>query len=87
MRYNYKTNGTCSTEISFDLDDDIVRNIVFTGGCSGNLKVIQKLLEGFTVERIVSELGGATCGQRPTSCADQLSKAVQKAYQSTVQTK
>jgi uncharacterized protein (TIGR03905 family) len=81
MRHNYKTKNTCSTKISFDLDGSIVRNVEFTGGCDGNLKVIPKLVEGFTVEQIVSLLGGTFCGRRPTSCADQLAIAVQKAYE------
>ncbi len=80
MRHNYKTKGTCSTKIMFDLDGDIVRNIEFTGGCNGNLLAIQKLLDGFTVERIESELSGTLCGRRSTSCVDQLAKAVRKAY-------
>lgn len=79
MRHSYKTKDTCASKIDFDLDGDVVRNIEFVGGCDGNLKAIQKLLDGFTVEQIVSKLGGTLCGRRPTSCTDQLSKAVQKA--------
>ena len=81
MRYTYKTQNTCSTSITFDLEGDIVRSIQFTGGCHGNLQAIQKLTEGFTVEKIVTMLGGNTCGARPTSCADQLAVAVERAYQ------
>lgn len=80
MRHSYKTKDVCASKIDFDLDGDIVRNIEFTGGCRGNLLVIQKLLDGFPAERLVSEVGGTLCGRRPTSCADQLSKAVMKAY-------
>jgi uncharacterized protein (TIGR03905 family) len=79
MRHSYKTKDTCSSKITFDLDDGIVRNIEFTGGCNGNLKVIQKLVDGFTAEHITTQLGGVLCGRRPTSCGDQLAKAVQKA--------
>jgi len=81
MRHNYKTQGICPKNISFDLDGNVVKNVEFTGGCSGNLKVIQKLVEGFTVEKIVENLGGTQCGMRPTSCGDQLAKAVQAAYE------
>ena len=80
MRYSYKTNGTCSTVIEFDIDGDIISNVKFTGGCNGNLKAISKLLEGKTVEEIEEQLLGNTCGRRPTSCTDQLAIAVRKAY-------
>ena len=80
MRYDYATEMVCSQQISFDLDDNIVSNIEFVGGCNGNLKAISKLVDGWTVEKIESYLLGNTCGRRPTSCADQLAKAVRKAY-------
>ena len=76
----YNTEFTCSRVIDFDLDGDVVRNISFTGGCNGNLKAISKLLEGQTVGYIEDTLSGNTCGARPTSCADQLAKAVRAAY-------
>jgi uncharacterized protein (TIGR03905 family) len=65
--------------ISFDLDGDKVRNISFTGGCNGNLKTISSLLEGWTVDDIEKKLTGIICGRRPTSCSDQLAKAVRAA--------
>ena len=80
MRYNYKTEMVCSQVISFDLDDDKVSNIEFMGGCNGNLKAISKLVDGWSVDKIESYLRGNTCGPRPTSCADQLARAVRKAY-------
>ncbi len=83
MRYTYKTEYTCSQAISFDIDGNVITNIEFTGGCNGNLKAISKLLEGVTVEEIESKLLGNTCGRRPTSCADQLARAVRKAYDET----
>ena len=67
-------------EIDIDLDGDVVSNIEFIGGCNGNLKAISKLVDGFTVEQIEQKLLGNTCGMKPTSCADQLAKAVRKAY-------
>ena len=81
MRYDYPTEMVCSQLISFDIDGDVISNIVFTGGCNGNLKAISKLVDGWTVDKIESYLLGNTCGRRPTSCADQLAKAVRKAYE------
>ena len=80
MHFDYTTENTCSQVISFDLEGNVVRNIVFTGGCSGNLQAIAKLVDGFTVEQIEEKLLGNTCGRRPTSCADQLAIAVRAAY-------
>lgn len=81
MRYDMPTEMVCSQLISFDLNDDVVSNIEFMGGCNGNLKAIAKLVDGWTVEKIEEYLLGNLCGRRPTSCADQLAKAVRKAYE------
>ncbi len=81
MKHEYKTQMTCSSKIIFDLDDDKVSNIKFIGGCDGNLKAISKLVDGWTVDQITEKLSGNTCGGRPTSCADQLARAVAKAYE------
>ncbi len=83
MKYRYKTEGTCSVEISFDINDDVITNIKFFGGCPGNLNAISKLLDGKTVDYIEENLKGNPCGNRGTSCADQLAKAVRKAYEET----
>jgi len=83
MHYNYKTSGVCSSRIDFEIDGDIITNVRFTGGCNGNLKAVSKLVDGFSVEQIESKLLGNTCGMRSTSCADQLAKAVRKAYMDT----
>ncbi len=80
MTYTYKTKMTCSTAIEFDIEGDVIRHVKFIGGCNGNLKAIGKLVEGMTVDQIESTLAGNTCGPRPTSCADQLAKAVREAY-------
>lgn len=80
MEYKYKTQGVCSQEITFNIEGNVITNINFYGGCNGNLKAISKLVEGMTVEEIESKLLGNTCGFKPTSCADQLAKAVRKAY-------
>ncbi|MBR5362717.1 MAG: TIGR03905 family TSCPD domain-containing protein [Oscillospiraceae bacterium] len=81
MNYVYQTKNVCAQRIRFDLEGNIVRNIQFTGGCNGNLKAISKLVDGWTVEQIEEKLLGNTCGPRPTSCADQLAKAVRQAYE------
>ena len=81
MKHVYKTSGTCSQLITFELDGDKVSNIVFLGGCNGNLKAISKLVDGMTVDYIEGKLKGNTCGPRSTSCADQLAIAVRKAYE------
>lgn len=80
FHYDYLTQNTCSRVISLDLDGDKVHNIVFLGGCDGNLKMIAKLAEGWTVDEIEGKMTGNTCGRRNTSCADQLARAVRAAY-------
>lgn len=80
MHYIHQTQFTCAQHIEFDINDNIITNIRFDGGCNGNLKAISKLLDGQTVEYIESMLKGNLCGRRPTSCADQLAIAVRKAY-------
>ena len=76
----YNTQGVCSRKIEFDLtDDNIVKNVVFHGGCNGNLKAIAKLVEGQKATDVMNILKGNTCGFRNTSCADQFSKAIEKA--------
>ena len=80
MNYEYKTQGTCAKLITFDINGNVITNIKFHGGCDGNLKAISKILDGATVEEIEGKLLGNTCGWKQTSCADQLAKAVRKAY-------
>lgn len=79
MHYQYKTHGTCSVYIDFDLNDGILSNVKFTGGCNGNLKGIGKLVEGRKASEIADTLRGTTCGFKPTSCPDQLAKALDAA--------
>ena len=83
FHYDYKTKDTCSQVISLDIDGDKVYNVSFMGGCNGNLKAIPILVEGMTVDEIEKKLGGIVCGRRPTSCADQLTKAVRAAYEAS----
>lgn len=82
MKHTYRTKGTCSTQIEFDLNGDIVSNVEFTGGCNGNLQGISSLVDGLTVEQIESKLKGIRCCFKPTSCPDQLAVAVKEAYDS-----
>ena len=79
MKYNYKTHGVCSREIEFDINDDIITNIKFNGGCPGNLNAISKLLDGKSVDYIYKMLKGNPCGNKNTSCADNLAIAVEEA--------
>lgn len=76
----YNTKNVCSRKIEFDLTDDkTIKNVVFHGGCNGNLKAISKLVENQNAETIINILKGNTCGIRNTSCADQFSKALEEA--------
>ena len=79
MKHTYKTNGTCAREINFEIEDGVIKNVSFLGGCNGNLKAISKLVEGKNAEEVASLLVGNTCGYKDTSCADQLAKAIRKA--------
>ena len=79
MRYTYKTKGVCASRVSFDLDDGIISNVEFVGGCNGNLRAISKLTEGMEADRIIELLSGNPCGFKKTSCADQLATAVKLA--------
>ena len=74
MTYTYKTRGTCSTQIDLELEGNIVHNVKFTGGCNGNLKALGALAEGMTVEEVIQRLDGIHCGERSTSCSDQLAR-------------
>ena len=75
----YRTSGTCSMMISFDVDEnDAVRNVSFLGGCDGNLKGIGKLVEGRKVDEVIGQLDGIRCGRKPTSCPDQLARALKQ---------
>lgn len=76
MHYEYKTQNTCSRKIEFDLIDNKVHNVSFTGGCNGNLKAISKLVENMTPEEIIKKCNGIECGNKKTSCADQLAMAM-----------
>lgn len=78
MKYTYKTKGTCSSQIDFELENGNIHNVSFTGGCNGNLKAIGKLVEGQNIDTVISKLKGITCGFKQTSCGDQLAKALEE---------
>ena len=82
MTYTYKTQGTCSRKITFDLEDGIVKNVNFEGGCTGNLKGISALVEGKEAEDVIKMISGITCGFKSTSCPDQLARALHEALNS-----
>ena len=79
MEFSYKTRGTCSQYINFELKDGIVTNVQFLGGCNGNLKGIAALVEGMKAEDIIARVEGIKCGMKATSCPDQLAQALKEA--------
>ena len=74
----YKLNGVCATEVELEVVDGKVKNVSFSNGCSGNLKALSVLLEGMTMEEVISKLKGISCGDNPTSCSDQLAKVLEQ---------
>ncbi len=77
----YTTRGVCSRKIDYEIEDGIVKNIEFTGGCNGNLSGISRLVRGMPVEKVIELLEGTTCGYKETSCPDQLAKALKEELQ------
>ena len=79
MQFEYKTKGTCSQMISFEVENNKVMNVQFFGGCNGNLKGISKLVEGMDIDEVIARVEGVTCGMKSTSCPDQLAQALKAA--------
>ena len=79
MEFNYKTKGTCSREIAFEIEDGKVKNVQFFGGCNGNLKGIAALVEGCDIDDVITRVEGIHCGMKSTSCPDQLAQALKAA--------
>ena len=77
MKFTYRCKGTCSSKVDFEIDGKVIRNVVFTGGCNGNLKGISALVDGMDTEDVISRLKGITCGFKDTSCPDQLARAIE----------
>ena len=79
MVFNYKTKGTCSREIVFEIENNKIQNVAFIGGCNGNLKGIGALVEGMDIDDVISRVEGIRCGSKTTSCPDQLAQALKAA--------
>ncbi|MEF9939265.1 MAG: TIGR03905 family TSCPD domain-containing protein [Clostridium sp.] len=75
---HYKTQGVCSREISFEVVDHKLTNVHFVGGCSGNTQGLSRLVEGMDIDDVISRTEGINCGFRPTSCPDQLARALKQ---------
>ena len=82
MSYQYNTRGTCSRQILFDIQDGKVHNVQFVSGCAGNTKGVAALVEGMDVDEVIARLKGIRCGMKPTSCPDQLARALEQAKES-----
>jgi uncharacterized protein (TIGR03905 family) len=79
MQFEYKTKGTCSRAILFEIEDNKVMNVQYIGGCNGNLKGIGALVEGMDIDEVITRVEGITCGRKNTSCPDQLAQALKAA--------
>lgn len=78
MFYEYKTSGVCARKIEIELEDDIIKNVRFMGGCNGNLQGISKLVEGQKIDKVIERLEGINCNMKGTSCPDQLATALKE---------
>ena len=81
MQFEYKTKGTCSQQILFDVENGKVKNLQFIGGCNGNLKGISSLVDGMDIDDVIARVEGLHCGMKATSCPDQLAQALKHAKQ------
>lgn len=81
MTYEYRTKGTCASKITFSLEDGVIHDVKFTGGCSGNTQGVAALVEGMDAREAVQRMKGIRCGMKPTSCPDQLAKALEAALE------
>lgn len=81
MAFSYRPQGVCARGITFDIEDGIVRNVKFEGGCSGNTQGVAALVEGMPAAEAIIRLSGIRCGFKGTSCPDQLSKALEAALE------
>lgn len=79
MQFEYKTKGTCSQRILFEIEDGKIKNVEYIGGCHGNLQGISKLVEGMDAQEVIDRVQGIRCGMKPTSCPDQLATAIKEA--------
>ncbi len=79
MEIQYQTKGTCARQINVTVEDGIIKNVEFVGGCNGNTKGISSLVKGMKVEDVIERLENTKCGMKPTSCPDQLAQALKQA--------
>ena len=79
MKVEYRPKGTCSNKIEITTNEGIIENVEFTGGCPGNLFAMSELLRGMEVDKAIEKLDGIKCGNKQTSCADQLAQALKTA--------
>ena len=82
MQYSYQTRGVCSKKMRFTIEDGVLLDLEVAGGCAGNLMGIGRLVQGMPVEQVIERLSGLTCGDKATSCPDQLARALQIALES-----
>ncbi|MBQ4252542.1 MAG: TIGR03905 family TSCPD domain-containing protein [Erysipelotrichaceae bacterium] len=78
MKFEYNPRGVCSVHYVFDIEDDIIKDVQITGGCNGNLKGISRLITGMNINDVIEKLSGTTCGYKPTSCPDQIARALKQ---------
>ena len=78
MELTYRTKGTCSQLIEVETEGNIIKSVRFTGGCNGNLQGISRLVQGMDIDEAIARLDGIRCGSKPTSCPDQLARALKK---------
>ena len=78
MELTYRTKGTCSQLIEVETEGNIIKSVRFTGGCNGNLQGISRLVQGMDIDEAIARLEGIRCGSKPTSCPDQLARALKK---------
>ncbi len=78
MHYSFNTKGVCATKLEFDVEDGVVKNVSFLGGCDGNHKGLAALAEGMTPDDAAKRLKGISCGMRKSSCPDQLAEALEE---------
>ncbi len=81
MKFSYKTSGVCSSKIDIEIEDGIVKSVVFTNGCNGNTQGVSALAVGMKVEDVIARLKGIKCGYKNTSCPDQLANALEAALE------
>ena len=77
-KLTYKTQGTCSSHIEIEVEDGVIKEVFFWGGCNGNLQGISRLVKGMKVDDVIAKLEGVRCGNRATSCPDQLCMALRE---------